>query len=116
MTTPFDAVIEQIKKRGFHNHRLEDHSDVVSWGILDDLRRRCRPLEADFIEGKVSSWLNVRTPGARKRKIDLLVGQPDDTGKPNLDELRFCVENKSVVTAHRNCYAAPIRYDVGRNL
>ena len=30
MTTPFDEVIEQIKSRGFHNQRLEDHSDIVS--------------------------------------------------------------------------------------
>jgi hypothetical protein len=105
MTTPFDAVIGQIKVRGFHNHRLEDHSDVISRGILHDLQRRCSPLEADFAERKISSWLNVRTPGARKRKIDLLVGQPEGTGKPDLEELRVCVENKSVVTAHRNLYA-----------
>src|SRR6516165_8084637 len=105
MTTPFDAVIDQIKVRGFHNHRLEDHSDVVSNGILDDLKHRCPPFEADFAQKRVSSWLNVRTPGARKRKIDLLVGEPDDSGKPNLEKLRFCVENKSVITAHRNLYA-----------
>jgi hypothetical protein len=38
MTTPFDAVLEQIKLRGFHNQRLEDHSDIVSEGVLSDLR------------------------------------------------------------------------------
>jgi hypothetical protein len=105
MTTPFDAVIQQVKVRGFHNHRLEDHSDVVSTGILDDLRWRCAPFGADLTAGKITSWLNVHTPGGRKRKIDLLVGDPDEAGKPNLGKLRFCVENKSVVTAHRNLYA-----------
>jgi hypothetical protein len=55
--------------------------------------------------GKITSWLNVRTPGARNRKIDLLAGEADTGGKPDLEKLRFCVENKSVITAHRNLYA-----------
>jgi len=105
MTTPFDAVIDQIKLRGFHNHRLEDHSDVVSQGILDDLRERCVPFANDLATGKIFSWPNVRTPGARNRKIDLLVSEADRAGNPDLEKLRFCVENKSVVTAHRNWYA-----------
>ncbi len=105
MTTPFDAVIEQIKLRGFHNQRLEDHSDIVSEGILDDLRKRCAPFGADFAAGRITSWLNVRTPGARNRKIDLLVGEADAGRKPDLQKLRLCVENKSVTTAHRNQYA-----------
>jgi len=105
MTTPFDDVIQKIKHRGFHNHRLEDHSDIVSDGILRDLIERCTPFAADFSTGKIRSWKNVRTPGARNRKIDLLVGEPDTAGKPDLQMLRFCVENKSVMTAHRNQYA-----------
>jgi hypothetical protein len=105
MSTPFDEVIAQIKRRGFHNHRLEDHSDIVSAGVLNDLRQRCAPFEADFVTAKITSWLNVRTPGARNRKIDLLVGEPDSRSNPDLGKLRLCVENKSVVTAHRNLYA-----------
>jgi hypothetical protein len=105
MTTPFDAVLERIKLRGFHNQRLEEHSDIVSKEILKDLRERCSPFGADYAAGKITSWLNVRTPGARNRKIDLLVGQADASGKPDLEKLRFCVENKSVMTAHRNQYA-----------
>ena len=105
MTTPFDAVIEQIKERGFHNQRLEEHSDIVSQEILKDLRERCGPFGNDYAAGKITSWLNVRTPGARNRKIDLLVGEADAVGKPDLERLRFCGENKSVVTAHRNQYA-----------
>jgi hypothetical protein len=105
MTTPFDAVIEQIKLRGFHNQRLEDHSDIVSKEILNDLRERCAPFGADYAAGKITSWLNVRTPGARNRKIDLLVAGADASKKPDLEKLRFCVENKSVMTAHRNQYA-----------
>ena len=105
MTTPFDQVIEQIKRRGFHNQRLEDHSDIVSEGILTDLKRACAPFGADFSSGKIADWKNVKTPGARNRKIDLLVGEPAADGGPDLDKIRFCVENKSVVTAHRNLYA-----------
>src|SRR5271166_1016501 len=105
MTTPFDEVIGQIRRRGFHNQRLEDHSDIVSDGILKDLRLGCDAFGADFSSGTIRSWINVRTPGARNRKIDLLVGEPDSSGEADLDRLRFCVENKSVVTAHRNLYA-----------
>jgi hypothetical protein len=105
MTTPFHLVIEQIRNRGFHNQRLEDHSDAVSKGILNDLQRQCPSLRSDFAAGKINSWLNVRAPGARNRKIDLLAGEPDFAGKPNLERLRLCIENKSVITAHRNLYA-----------
>ncbi len=105
MTTPFDAVMKQIRLRGFHIQRLEEHSDIVSEGILRDVRERCAPFRADFAAHKITSWLNVRTPGARNRKIDLLVDEPDDAGMPDLEKLCFCVENKSVMTAHRNQYA-----------
>ena len=102
MSTPFDAVVEEIAKRGFHNHRLEDHSDVVGEGVFADLVANCQPLKDDVDSGQIAHWLNVRTPGARQRKIDLLVGEPTAKGTPDLAKLRICVENKSVVTAHRN--------------
>jgi hypothetical protein len=105
MTTPFDLVIKTIKQRGFHNQRLEDHSDLVSEGILNDLRERCEPFARDITQGTVKCWKNARTPGARNRKIDLLVGEADPAGAPDLNRLRVCVENKSVITAHRNLYA-----------
>ena len=38
VTTPFDDVVQRIRERGFHNHRLEDHSEAMSRGILNDLR------------------------------------------------------------------------------
>ncbi len=105
MTTPFDHVIEGVRRRGFHNQRLEGHSDLVSEGILKDLQERCAPFAHDLSDGTIKSWKNVRTPGARNRKIDLLVGEPDQQGSPDLNQLRICVENKSVITAHRNLYA-----------
>jgi hypothetical protein len=102
MRTPFDEVVDGIIKHGFHNHRLEAHSDTVSRGILKDLTERCEPLRADLESKRVGHWLNVRAPGARQRKIDLLVAEPTAEGTPNLEKVRICVENKSVVTAHRN--------------
>lgn len=102
MTTPFDAVIAEITRRKYHNHRKDDHSDTVSEGIFHDLVAGCEPLRADVAAGKIRHWLNVKTPGARQRKIDLLIGEPTNESAPNLDELRICVENKSVMTAHRN--------------
>ncbi len=103
MRTPFDEVVEEIRRRGFHNHRLEDHSAIVSRGILRDLRAICKPFQKDFRRGRIREWLDFPSPGGRARKLDLVVAEPgkkEDT--PDLSHLRLCVENKSVITAHRN--------------
>jgi len=105
MTTPFDAVLDKIKQRHYHNQRLEEHSDIVSDGFLGDLTERCAPFASDYLRKEIADWRNVRTPGARNRKIDLLVGEPSATGDADLDKVRLCLENKSVITAHRNLYA-----------
>jgi hypothetical protein len=103
MPTPFDQVVEAIKMEGYHRHRGQAHSNIVSLGIFNDLLRICDAFREDFAAKRVNRWLNVRTPGARQRKIDLLVGEPlQDGDVPNLERLRVCVENKSVMTAHRN--------------
>ncbi len=106
MTTPFDEVIEKLKQARYHKQRNEDHSDIVSLGVLRDLLATCAVLKADFDAGVVRHWLNVPAPGARKRRIDLLVGEPA-SGKtePDVSKARICIENKSVITAHRNRYA-----------
>jgi hypothetical protein len=103
MTTPFDEFIDDIKKRRFHNHRLELHSDVVSRGILRDLIKSCDGFRADLDSGKIRYWMNVVAPGDRGRKIDLFIGEPAADGNgPDLEKARIVIENKSVVTAHRN--------------
>jgi len=103
MRTAFDDVVDEIKARGFHNHRLEDHSGAVSRGILRDLRAMCEPFERDFREGRIREWLDFPSPAGRARKLDLVVAEPaGETGEPDLTRLRLCIENKSVVTAHRN--------------
>lgn len=103
MSTPFDEVVDEIRARGFHNHRLEDHSGTVSRGILRDLRAMCEPFRRDFTGGRIREWLDFPSPGGRARKLDLVVAEPGaEAGRPDLGRLRLCVENKSVVTAHRN--------------
>lgn len=103
MTTPFDEVIEEIKTRGFHNHRLEEHSGTMSHGILRDLLAMCEPFMHDFTGGHIHEWLDFPSPGGRARKLDLVVAEPaGETLEPDLKRLRLCLENKSVVTAHRN--------------
>lgn len=104
MTTPFDLVIEEITARGFHNHRKEEHSDALSLGILKDLVDTCEPLRADIKSGIVRHWLNVPIPGKDERELDLLIGgaRGDDENLPDLEKVRVCIENKSVITAHRN--------------
>ena len=101
--TPYDEVIDGITKIGYHNHRREGHSDLVSDGLFYDLIAACPALRADVESGVVQHWINVRSPGGRKRLLDLFVGEPDPvTGEPDLKGLRIGVEHKSVITAHRN--------------
>lgn len=103
MSTPFDDVVDDIRARGFHNHRLEDHSGTVSKGILRDLRTTCEPFRNDITGGLIRDWLDFPSPGGRARKLDLVVAESAGPGRgPDLGRLRLCVENKSVVTAHRN--------------
>lgn len=102
MSTPFDAVVEQIAQAGYHNHRLEQHSDTISEGLVADLRGSCAPLREDLVGGTVQAWRNVSSPGDRLRKVDLLVGEPGQHGRPDIGRVRLALENKSVITAHRN--------------
>ena len=73
MSTPFDDVIASIAEAGYHNHRLEGHSDIVSDGIYNDLVAHCEAVGTDDLDGTIKKWLNVHAPGARGRKIDLFV-------------------------------------------
>lgn len=102
--TPFDKVVAHINASGYHNQRQQIHSDLVSEGIHADLLKSCEKFRQDHDRAVVKKWINVKTPGDRERNIDLFVGEPDpaDLEKPNLGLVRFCVENKSVITAHRN--------------
>lgn len=102
MSTPFDQAIEAIRKHGYHNHRLETHSDTVSKGIFDDLCHECEALKLDVDRKVVKVWKNVSAPGDRLRKVDLFVGEPNAAGEPDIARVRIALENKSVITAHRN--------------
>ena len=102
MITPFDRAISAIAAAGYHNHRQETHSDVISDAMIADLQQSCKPLRDDVDQGIVCVWKNVRAPGDRKRKVDLFVGEPDAEGGPDLARVRIAVEHKSVITAHRN--------------
>lgn len=102
MTTPFDEAIRVIERIGYHNHRLETHSDTVSDGLYADLLTSCPPLRSDVENEVVKVWKNVSAPGDRLRKVDLFVGEPGVAGEPDIHKVRIAVENKSVITAHRN--------------
>jgi hypothetical protein len=102
MNTPFDKAIEAIARAGYHNHRLETHSDTVSNALFEDLLAFCAPLREDVNSGVVRVWKNVSAPGDRLRKVDLFVGEPDANGDPDIHKVRIAIENKSVITAHRN--------------
>ena len=102
MTTPFDSAVAAIAQAHYHNHRLETHSDTVSDGIYRDLLTLCEPFREDVESGKVKVWKNVSAPGDRLRKVDLFIGEPGEDGSPVIEKVRIAIENKSVITAHRN--------------
>lgn len=102
MITPFDRAVEAIARAGYHNHRLEAHSDTVSDGIFADLLSSCPSLRADYDAGQIRAWKNVSAPGDRARKVDLFIGEPSEGGGPDISRVRIALENKSVITAHRN--------------
>jgi hypothetical protein len=102
MTTPFDKAIAAIAHAGYHNHRLEAHSDTVSTAFFADLVASCPSLREGVEDRTVAVWKNVKAPGHRRRKIDLFVGEPTPDGKPDIAKVRIALENKSVITAHRN--------------
>jgi hypothetical protein len=55
------------------------------------------------VGGCIREWFDVPSPAGRARKLDLVVAEvAGQRGMPDLKRLRLCVENKSVVTAHRN--------------
>ncbi len=90
-------------ERGYHNHRKPEHSDIVSRGIWADLLSSCEEIAEDHDKGKIQPWLDQPAPDLQGRKADLLVCEVGEaTGVPDLSRVRICLENKSVITAHRN--------------
>ncbi len=103
MNTPFDDVIRRVVERRYHNHRKAEHSDIVCRGIWADLLARCENIREDYERGKIASWLNQPAPDLQRRRADLLVFEiVDSPDRPDLSRVRICLENKSVITAHRN--------------
>ncbi len=95
MNTPFDEVVDEIRARGFHNHRLEDHSGTVSRGILRDLRAMCEPFRRDFTGGRIREWLDFPSPGGRARKLDLVVAEPGSEAGGRTSAACACVSKTS---------------------
>lgn len=102
MSTPFDDALAGIARARYHNHRLEGHSDTVSAGVLSGLVGQCEPFRRDLESGIVKVWYNISAPGDRLRKVDLFAGEPGTDGEPDIQRVRIALENKSVITAHRN--------------
>ena len=73
--TAYDMVVAAIGASGFHNHRKQEHSDVLAEAVLNDLHARCPSFASDLSTGIVISSLNFSAPGGRGRRLDLAVHQ-----------------------------------------
>jgi hypothetical protein len=135
LETPFDRHAARVNQIGYHNHRVNTHSDIISDGIVQDLRTTCATLKDDLDALRVGYWRNKKNPWGRKRNTDLVVAEPltdaVPQGKAPLAEeawrgaaafkkvelapekIRIVVEHKSIMTAHRNLSA---RHDDLNNL
>ena len=103
MNTPFDEIIRLVIERRYHNHRTSEHSDVLCKAIWSDLLSECDEIRKDYASGNIGWWLNQPAPDLQRRKADLLVCEISDSSEgPDLSRVRICLENKSVITAHRN--------------
>ena len=96
-------MIQRIIERGYHNHRRPEHSDILCTGIWNNLLTTCESIGADYHHGRIGWWLNQPAPDLQRRRADLLVCETDESADaPDLGRVRICMENKSVITAHRN--------------
>src|SRR6516165_736386 len=98
--TPFDSVVDRIRRRGFYNHRLGDHIDILRRGFVEDLSRYCPRFEADLSGHVISCQKNMRDPAAQYRKLDFAIGDASQDGDLDIRKLRICLKNKSVITGH----------------
>jgi hypothetical protein len=117
MYTPFDAHAARATENGYHNHRDNSHSDIISDGIVEDLKNKSALIKAHLEAGVIGYWKNQPNPWGRERDTDLVLAEPLHSeakkSKPDMKKIRLVVEHKSVLTAHRNRDA---RYDDLNNL
>lgn len=97
--TPYDLIIEDIERTGYHNHRSESHSDVLCKRLFVDLMEHCQAFREDARSGAIKHWLNVDVPGMN-HKADMMICDTDGPDEPTFERARLCLENKSVITAH----------------
>lgn len=122
MVTPFDEHAKRANEDGYHNQRVNTHSDLVSLGIIRDLYQNCEALRVDLDSGEVGFWINRPNPWGRKRNTDFLIAKPlagsiqakkrprilgqlgaaGIGAHPDPQAVRVIGEHKSIVTAHRN--------------
>lgn len=50
---PFDAIVRNIARARYHNHREPSHSNLLSDRILDDLASACPKFREDRKRGRI---------------------------------------------------------------
>ena len=100
--TPFDLHASLVNRIGFHNHRVNTHSDVISDGIIEDLKIASKTFASDLESQRIGCFKNQPNPWGRGRNTDLIIAKPLTKSKPSPSQIRVIIEHKSVITAHRN--------------
>jgi hypothetical protein len=121
--TAFSDLIDFIRNERIHHPRTGVHSDILSKGLLNDLCRVSDVFLNHAEEGEICYKLNMKIEDAsRHHVVDLVIGRPRNKGQlqakseqlagdgplcqcvGELVETRIIIENKSLVTAHRNVF------------
>ena len=97
---PFTQILDAIREKGYHDHRSNSHSNLLTERMVADLAATCPSFVADRAANRFREWRN--TLGPDRRNTDLLIGAANADGSPGLRNVRILIEHKSVVTAHRN--------------
>jgi hypothetical protein len=101
-TNPFDLHASLVNQIGFHNHRVNTHSDIISDGIISDLKLASKSFSSDLESKRIAPFKNQPNPWGRGRNTDLIIAKPLDKSQPLSSHIRVIMEHKSVITAHRN--------------
>ncbi len=119
--TAFERLVSYLERERIHHPRTGFHSDYLSKEFLRDLYHVSSIFKSDVDAGTICYKVNHRLGlGGRQHVLDLVLGTREDSSQQtSIDpknqgfqriresepkDIRLIMENKSLITAHRNVY------------